>query len=282
MDQRYAACLGRVVAILTRHHGESDYDGVRPCKCGRMEYHVPDGIPSGARLIVHTMIAAMFPVRVPHAVGHSSSPPLEWRVSLLRSRWSTLCATVWLGCLLLNPNSARAQDVVTPLPVTWGIVAGGDGVTGAYRGKLEEGVVGGLVAQLPLAYRHFTLRADLMYHWIGTSNLDRVTVANGEGCNGILCTISGSWSRIVSGSLGVMARLNDPNTRWSPYLLGGVAGYLTGNSDEPLAQYRPNHLGFQGGVGFEFRPSKHTYFVEMRYMGVPPGGVAPVMVGMRF
>ena len=79
-----------------------------------------------------------------------------------------------------------------------------------------------------------------------------------------------------------MARLNDPDTRWSPYLLGGVAEYLTGNSDEPLAQFRPNHFGFQGGIGFEIRPSKHTYFVEMRYMGVPPGGVVPVLVGMRF
>jgi len=204
-------------------------------------------------------------------------------MTLLRSRWSTLCAAVVLVCLLVCPAPVRAQDAASALPMTWGIVAGGDGVTGAYRGQLAEGVVGGFVEQFPLASRHFSLRADLMYHWIGTGSGDRVTGTGGAGCGGyFICTISGSWSRIVSGSLSIVARLNDPNTRWSPYLLGGVAGYLTGNSDEPLAQFRPNHLGFQGGVGFEVRPSKHTYFVEMRYMGVPPGGVVPVLVGMRF
>ena len=30
----------------------------------------------------------------------------------LRSRWSTLCAAVWLGCLLLWPAQARAQTFV--------------------------------------------------------------------------------------------------------------------------------------------------------------------------
>jgi hypothetical protein len=162
-------------------------------------------------------------------------------------------------------------------------MAGGEGVTGAYRGRLEEGVVGGLMAQFPLASRHLSLRADLMYHWIGNGSGDRVTGTGGAGCGGyFICTISGSWSRIVSGSFSMVARLNDPKTRWSPYAEGGVAAYLTGNSDEPLAQFRPNHLGFQGGVGFEFRPEKHTYFVEMRYLGIPPGGVVPVVIGMRF
>ena len=198
---------------------------------------------------------------------------------------SQLKSRVLAGALVLVAflsTGVGAQDAASALPVTWGIVAGGDGVTGAYRGQLAEGVVGGLMAQFPLASRHLSLRADLMYHWIGTGSGHRVTLVGGGGCGGILCAIAGGWSRIVSGSFSMVARLNDSTTRWSPYLLGGVAGYLTGNSDEPRIQFRPNHLGFQGGIGFEVRPSNHTYFVEMRYLGVPPGGAVPVTMGMRF
>jgi hypothetical protein len=184
------------------------------------------------------------------------------------------------------PHAARAQDATAERPATWGIIAGGVGVTGAYRGTLAEGVSGGFVAQFPLPSRHLALRGDLMYNWIGTGIGDRVTVAGvgggGGGCGGIVCAIEGSWSRIVAAGFSMVAKLNDPARRWSPYLIGGVAGYLTGNSDEPLIQFRPNHLGFQGGAGFEFRPRMHTYFVEMRYLGMPPGGVVPVTVGMRF
>jgi hypothetical protein len=184
---------------------------------------------------------------------------------------------------------ARAQDADAARQAAWGIMAGGEGVTGAYRGTLVDGVAGGVMAQFPLPSRHLSLRADLEYHWVGTSGGDRVDVvhpggvgSDGRCAGGILCAIGGSYSRIVATSFSLVARMNDPATRWSPYLIGGVAGYLTGNSDEPLFQFRPNHLGFQGGVGFEVRPNKHTYFVEMRYLGVPPGGIVPVTVGMRF
>lgn len=184
---------------------------------------------------------------------------------------------------------ARAQDADAARQAAWGIMAGGEGVTGAYRGTLVDGVAGGVMAQFPLPSRHLSLRADLEYHWVGTSGGDRVDVvhpggvgSDGRCAGGILCAIGGSYSRIVATSFSLVARMNDPATRWSPYLIGGVAGYLTGNSDEPLFQFRPNHLGFQGGVGFEVRPNKHTYFAEMRYLGVPPGGVVPITIGMRF
>jgi len=56
MDKWYAAFLGRVLAIVVHHPSQSDHDGVRPFKCGRMEYHLPNGISSHAKFIVHTEI----------------------------------------------------------------------------------------------------------------------------------------------------------------------------------------------------------------------------------
>jgi hypothetical protein len=76
--------------------------------------------------------------------------------------------------------------------------------------------------------------------------------------------------------------LNDATTRWSPYIIAGVATYYFGGGDGPLTWMRPNHFGFQGGAGFEVRPATHTYFVEMRYLGIPPGGIVPITIGMRF
>lgn len=184
-------------------------------------------------------------------------------------------------------SMASAQDAPDAMRATWGILAAGDGITGAYRGTLVAGLAGGVLAQFPLPARRLSLRADMVYHWVGTNGGDQLDILGGTGGNGrctggFICAIEGSWSRVVATSVSVVARLNDPSTRWSPYVLGGVAAYLTGNSDEPLHQFRPNHLGFQGGVGFEVRPGRHTYFVEIRYVGVPPGGVVPITVGLRF
>jgi hypothetical protein len=168
-------------------------------------------------------------------------------------------------------------------------MVGGEGVTGAYRGTFVDGVSGGLLAQFPLSSRHLSLRTDLVYHWVGTMGGDVVDAVgpvgnggNGRCTGGFSCAVEGSWSRVVEASASLVARLNDPATRWSPYLIGGVAGYLTGNADELLTRFRPNHLGFQGGAGFEIRQRTHTWFVEARYVGVPPGGLVPVTIGLRF
>lgn len=194
-----------------------------------------------------------------------------------------------LACVFALPRSAIAQDVVDQRDGSWGILAGGVGVTGGFRGLLEEGVTGGVMALFPPVSRHFSVRADLLYNWVGSGHGDAVNVVgpagttnNGRCDVGITCLIKSSWSRVVSLSISGVAWLNGPSSRWSPYAFGGVAGYLTGNSDEPLAQVRPNHLGFQGGLGFEVRPRNATYFVEMRYLGIPSGGLVPVTLGVRF
>jgi hypothetical protein len=173
---------------------------------------------------------------------------------------------------------ARAQESDTSQQATWGIMAGGVGVTGGFRGALSSGVVGGIEKLFPLPTRRLALRADIMYAWIDVWHSNGCGGGNDPG----FCAYVDTWSRLVAGSFSIVGRLNDPATRWSPYAFGGVAAYLTGNSDEPLTYLRPNHFGFQGGVGFEVRPREHTFFIEMRYLGVPPGGIVPVTVGMRF
>jgi hypothetical protein len=197
-----------------------------------------------------------------------------------------LIACVVVSSTSLSSMRVGAQDAIATTPLTWGIMVGGEGATGGYRGTLVNGLAGGVLVQFPLPSRHLSVRADLVYHWIGTSGGDKVTAVGGSNnpsCGGgFSCSLSGSYSRIVATSVSLVARLNDPATIWSPYVFGGVAGYLTGNSDEPLYQFHPNHLGFQGGVGFEVRPRAKTIFVEIRYLGVPPGGVVPVVIGMRF
>ena len=152
-------------------------------------------------------------------------------------------------------------------------MAGGENVTGAYVGAFKPGIVMGAEVQFPLPTRRLALRADVLYHWIWEY---------GYVCIETGCIDQGRHSHLVTGSFDLVARLNDPATRWSPYVVLGAAVNLTGNSDEAIVSYRPNHGGFQGGVGLEVRPCKHTYFVEIRYMGVPPGGVVPVTIGMRF
>jgi hypothetical protein len=181
--------------------------------------------------------------------------------------------SVLLVCVLVLPRVARAQDALAAVPVSWGVMAGGENVTGAYKGGFKPGIVLGGEVQFPLPTRRLALRADVMYHWIG--EYDYVCIESG-------CTDQGSHSHLVTGSFDMIARLNDPVTRWSPYAILGAEVNLTGNSDEAIVSYRPNHYGFQGGVGFEVRPWITTVFVEIRYMGVPPGGVVPVTIGMRF
>ena len=156
-------------------------------------------------------------------------------------------------------------------------MAGGVGVTDGFRGVLTGGPVGGIEAQVPLDVRRLSIRADVMYSWI-----DGYHSGCGGGSDPGFCGYVDTWSRLISTSLSLVARLNDPVTRWSPYVFGGIVGHITGSPDEPLRAIRTNHLGMQGGVGFEYRPGKRTYFAELRYLGMPPGGVVPIVIGMRF
>jgi len=179
-------------------------------------------------------------------------------------------------CVLGLARSGAAQEAADQVHPSWGIMVGGVGVTGAYRGLLSSGASIGADASFPLASSRLAIRADLLFHYIdwyhyGCPPLDVDCGIGGDG-----------FSTAVSGSLGLVVRLNEAARRWSPYVIAGVATYYFGSADGPLTWMRPNHFGFQGGAGFEVRPARQTYFVEMRYLGIPPGGIVPITIGMRF
>jgi opacity protein-like surface antigen len=170
-------------------------------------------------------------------------------------------------------NTARAQDVSAARPLEFGLMAGGVGVTGQFRGKMSSGIVGGAVLQIPLSPRWLALRADLMYMAIVDPN---------EPCPDFRGNCS-SASEIASGGLGVVARLSATERHWSPYVVAGVATYHIGHFISPaVATIHTNPFGWQGGLGVEVRSSRHVFSAEMRYMAMAPGGVAPIVIGMRF
>ena len=180
-----------------------------------------------------------------------------------------------IGVLVL-PCVAKAQDAAAAQPITWGIMAGGDNVTGgilhATPGLIRPGIALGALVQLPLPSRRLAVRADVMFHWV----MDDVCYGRRD------CGVSSTFSYLWSGSVSMVARMNDPATRWSPYLLGGAAVYSYDFADGNIKALRPGHVGLQGGIGFEARPRKGTIFVEVRYMDIPPGGVLPFVIGVRF
>src|ERR1019366_628902 len=105
------------------------------------------------------------------------------------------------------------------LPVSWGVMAGGENLTGAYVGAFKPGIVMGAEVQFPLPTRRLALRADVLYHWIWEY---------GYVCIETGCIDQGRHSHLVTGSFDLVARLNDPATRWSPYVVLGAAVNLTG------------------------------------------------------
>ena len=131
------------------------------------------------------------------------------------------------------------------------------------------------MAQFSLSPHWLALRADLLYLAI-TNYQTACRPAN-------FCSVDGNATRVTSGSLGVVARLNAPGARWSPYVVGGVAAHHVDKSDSFLmTTVRTNPFGWQGGFGIEVRSPKRAFFAEMRYMTIAPGGVVPIVVGMRF
>jgi hypothetical protein len=138
-------------------------------------------------------------------------------------------------------------------------------LTGAFgSGRQNDDAVLGLLAHFPLESRRLAIRADATAHY------------DHGGCAPAVC----GPGFMVSGGAALFVRLNDPATRWSPYAVAGAElFYETPTSDIGV---RGSHLGFQSGVGFEFRPHVHTYFVETRYLGMSPGGLVQFAVGLRF
>ena len=160
--------------------------------------------------------------------------------------------------------AASGQDAAP----SWGAMAGVESATGTLSG-LAPGIAIGVLAQQPFLARQLALRTDVMFSSIGNN-------ACGDHCDATF-----AYSFLVSASFSLIARLNDPATRWSPYAIAGGTAYIA-ESLPHLGIVKPDHFGFEGGLGFEVRLSQHTVFAEARYMGISPGAVVPVTVGIRF
>jgi hypothetical protein len=173
------------------------------------------------------------------------------------------CAVVGLSCLADAGAGAQA--------VTWGIFAGEESATGAFS-NLDPGFAIGVLAQSPLSARaanRLVLRTDVMFSSIGNNPC-------GAHCDAIF-----PYSFLASASFSLIARLNDPAVRWSPYAIAGGTAYIA-ESLPHIGTVKPSVVGFEGGIGFEIRLSRETLFAEARYMSISPGGVVPLTVGMRF
>jgi hypothetical protein len=177
----------------------------------------------------------------------------------------TLVACAVIVMLGLACSNAGAQGI------TWGIFAGEESATGAFS-NLQPAFAIGALAQSPLSGRtvgRVWLRTDVIFSPIGNNPC-------GSHCDSV-----NPYSFLASASFSLIARLNDPAVRWSPYAIVGATGYIA-ESLPGIGTTKPAPFGAEGGIGFEIRLSQRTIFAEARYMTISPGGVVPVSVGVRF
>jgi hypothetical protein len=188
-----------------------------------------------------------------------------------------LLAAIWLG-----PRAARAQQPVSEgprsaRPITFGFALGADASTGTFgHDPKRRGPALDLVLQMPLSPRQLSFRGDVMVNGFASTgcvlNVSSPAVAG--------CGASVLERGMLSWSANVVARLNDPARRWSPYALAGAALYTRGGADTAPP---PTFGGLQAGVGFEVRTGRRSVlFAEYRYMAMGTGGLAPATLGLRF
>jgi hypothetical protein len=162
----------------------------------------------------------------------------------------------WIGALLPFATVV-AQDSASRQSVSWGIMAGGDFTTGKASNPQSSGATVGVLAQFPIESSHFAIRLDAMFHYLPVN------------CGSFAVCSPGTPGSL---SANVVARLNSSATRWSPYAIAGVAGFLN--------EYWS--FGLAGGAGFEVGDAKHALFLEARYMRMAAAGLVPVTLGVRF
>jgi hypothetical protein len=183
-----------------------------------------------------------------------------------------------IALLCVGGGAGRAQDTANVRPVSLGVMLGAPKMTGSYDGAFKTGVALGVDAFFPLPARRLAIRADVMYHIIGEHTVICLNQPGGQ------CSDQGTSSQLISTSADLLLHLNDPTSHWSPYVLVGAAYYVTGApADEKLKTFDPRQAGYQFGIGTDVHSfTGATLFVELRYMSMPPGGVVPLTVGLRF
>ena len=192
-------------------------------------------------------------------------------MNLLRSRWSTVCAAVALGCLFVLPATARAQMFVE--------LGGGSNFiptlpTGANyaSGSSVRASIGWKVAS------NFRWRIDAF-----TSQFDSKDNSP-LPCPSFGCSPSAYVHSESVTSLSANALLSvDPREIF--YFLGGAGVYRVNNAGVTTAE---SHLGVSGGAGIAIpMGSRLRGVIEARWHGLlgnppGPGWLAPVTLGLRY
>lgn len=184
-------------------------------------------------------------------------------------RWRAVCVTVMAIAI---PNVVLGQDAPSDRPIQVGMMLGIEHFTRDMPGNNEPGLVLDVHVQLPLAQRRLAVRGDVMYHGYFVGSCVNTLGFGGGSCR------STPFGGLMSWSVDLVARLNDPRTRWSPYVLAGAGLYTNAEGGSP-----PTAVGVQGGFGFEVRPGKRgVVFIEWRHLNVGSIGLTPAAIGMRF
>jgi hypothetical protein len=188
-----------------------------------------------------------------------------------------LVTVICLGPRVAHAQQPTSEAAQAPRPITFGFALGGEASIGAFaHDPTNRAPAFDLVIQVPLSPRRLTVRADVMSH--GFQSSGSVVLVSSPAAPGSGASLLDRG--VLSWSADVVARLNDPARRWSPYALAGAALYTRSGRDAALP---PTGAGLQAGAGFEVRTGRRTVlFAEYRYMAMGTGGVAPITLGMRF
>lgn len=192
-------------------------------------------------------------------------------MNLLRSRWSTLCAAVGLGCLFVCPAPARAQMFVelaggwnyVPTLPSGAIYASGSNVRASIGWKVAP---------------NFRWRIDAFTSQFDSKDNSRIP------CPSFGCSPSDyvNAERVdgltASGLVSV-----DP--RGIFYVIGGAGLYDVNNAGLTVPE---RHFGVSAGAGITVpMGSRLRAVVEARWhdlLGNPPGPtwLVPITVGLRY
>ncbi len=190
-------------------------------------------------------------------------------MNLLRSRWSTLCAAVLLGCVFAWPAAARAQmfvqlgaglNFVSPVPSGVGYGSGSN-LQASIGWKVEPKI---------------RLRVDVL-----TSQFDvKATVmppCPSFGCSGPGFTFHSESVNGVTANI-----LADVDERGIFYLVGGAGLY------DVHTQSTERLIGISAGAGLAMPVgSRLRAVVEARWHGLlgatsGPAWLVPITVGLRY
>lgn len=188
-------------------------------------------------------------------------------MNLLRSRWSTLCAAIWLGCLLVCPAPACAQAFVE-LGGGWNYVAPVPNLESYSNSLNARASIGWQVAP------NFRWRIDAFTNQFHITGFALPCPA--FGCSGPGYSFQ---SEAVNG-LTANGLVNvDP--RGIVYVIGGAGLY------DVHAQTTERHFGVSAGGGLAVPVAAHLRAViEARWHGLfgatsGPTWLVPITLGLR-